>query len=125
MVLDRRPDGGAARSHVFVASPPLWKPPLAPDAAPSMKLLQKHPFGRASPGAAQEAAQEALPNRASECKRRDNLLYFFLYQHSRKIFGFRCQIRYLGVSYNEVPFDRIKVCMVDGISPVVLTPGKV
>ena len=53
MVLDCRCAGGAARSHVFVAPPSLWKPSLAPDAAPPREVLQKHSFGRASPGAAE------------------------------------------------------------------------
>jgi len=67
MVLDCRCAGGAARSHVFVAPPSLWKPSLAPDAAPSLELLQKlrlKPLGRTSPEAACGAAEEALPTRA-------------------------------------------------------------
>ena len=57
--------GGAARSHVPAASPPMCKSKTAPGAAPRMELLRFHPFGRAPPGAGVGAALGALPNGGS------------------------------------------------------------
>jgi len=47
-----------------MASPCLCKPPLASELASHVKPVTKQMFGRASPGAAREAAPEALPNGA-------------------------------------------------------------
>ena len=47
-----------------MASPCLCKPPLASEPASHVKPVTKQIFGRASPGAALEAAPEALPNGA-------------------------------------------------------------
>ena len=52
-------------SHDFMASPCLCKPPMASGLASHVKPVTKQTFGRASPGAAREAAPEALPNGAS------------------------------------------------------------
>ena len=42
----------------------MCKPPMALVPASRVKLVTKQTFGRASPGAAREAAGEALPNGA-------------------------------------------------------------
>jgi len=49
-----------------MASPCLCKPPLASEPASHVKPVTKQTFGRASLGAAREAAPEALPNGALE-----------------------------------------------------------
>ena len=47
-----------------MASPCLCKPPMASGPASHVKPVTKQTFGRVSPGAAREAACEALPNEA-------------------------------------------------------------
>ena len=47
-----------------MASPCLCKPPMASGPASHVKPVTKQTFVRASPGAAREAAGEALPNGA-------------------------------------------------------------
>ena len=47
----------------------MCKPPLASELASHVKPVTKQMFGRASPGAAREAAPEALPNGALELVR--------------------------------------------------------
>ena len=52
-----------------MASPCLYKPPIASGPASHVKRVKpvtKQTFGRASPGAAREAAGKALPNGALE-----------------------------------------------------------
>ena len=49
-----------------MASPCLCKPPMASEPASRVKPVIKQTFGKASPGAAHEAAGEALPNGAVE-----------------------------------------------------------
>ena len=59
-----------------MASPCLCKPPMVSGPASRVKPVTKQTFERASPGAAREAAGEALPNRALTVVCLDGVLGF-------------------------------------------------